>query len=122
MNKFNRKQPIHTSGKNITRPNMALTVRQINQRFVQGKSIPQAKQPIHEPKLDIGKNPMRRPYCDIVDVAEFNSTLETKLNESTKLYTEKQKEFIQKSQEHRKKQYDSLVEGLTKKLSPNQSS
>ncbi len=121
MNKFNRHQPIHQPGVSCTKPNRALTVRQINQRFVQGKSIPQAKQPIHEPRLEVGRNPLRSPYCDLVDVQEFNDNIKIRLNECTQLYTEKQKEFIIKSRENRKKQYDTLVEGLSKKFTSSSS-
>lgn len=81
-------------GKSKTVPNMALSVREINERFTQGKSIPSAKAPVHEPKLENMRNPLRCPYCDFVDIAEYNDSLVTRLNETTSLMTAKQQEFI----------------------------
>lgn len=111
-----RKQPVHVCGVSKTRPNMALSVRQINERFVQGKSIPQAKSPIHEPRLDNLRNPMRQPYCDLVDVAAYNEELSVRLNKSENLLTEKQKEFLKNKKEFEKQSYDSLVESLAQKF------
>lgn len=116
MNKFNRRQPVHISGISKTRPNQALTVREINERFTTGKPVPVAKTPIHEPQLDIGNNPMRRPYCDLVDIAEYKEILDVKLNESTSLLTEKQKEFLSVQEKIKKDSYDNLVSQLSEKF------
>lgn len=116
MRKYNNSSYVHIPGVSKTRPNMALSVRQINERYVQGKSIPAAKTPIHEPKLDCGKNPMRSPYCDLVDVAEFNNTLTEALNKSESLLTEKKKEFIKAGKEVQTAYHDSIVNEAKKRL------
>lgn len=99
----------HKPGESKTRPNRALSVRQINERFVQGKSIPQAKTPIHEPKLELGRNPMRSPYCDLVDVAEFNNNITEALNKSESLLTEKKQEFLRNGQQAQKEYHESII-------------
>lgn len=76
-----------------TRPNMALTVRQINERFALGKPVPPTKTPIIEPEIINGVNPLRMKYVDYTDLFEYGELLSTKLNEQTALLTEKQKEF-----------------------------
>lgn len=116
-NKFNRFQPVHVSGVSKTRPNMALTVREINQRFVQGKSVPQAKTPIHEPALDNLQNPMRRPYCDLIDVAEYSAELTERLNQSEGLLTEKKKEFLKNMQQFQQESRQALLNELKNQTS-----
>lgn len=106
----------HVPGVSKTRPNMALTVRQINERFVQGKSIPQAKAPIHEPKFETLKNPMRSPYCDLIDVHEFNNELTVQLNKQKLLLDEKTKDFIRASDDIKRAHHDSIVEEAKRKI------
>lgn len=54
-------------------------------------------------------------------IQEFNMNIKERLNEATPLYTEKQKEFITKSRDYRKKQYDNLVEQLEIKFNSKNS-
>lgn len=109
MNKFNSYPSVHrSSGVRITKPNQALTVRQINERFTQGKPVPVAKTPIVEPKILDGISPLRQPYVDYVDLFNYGELLSTKLNESTSLLTEKQKEFLRVQSKAKQDAYEEL--------------
>lgn len=115
--RFNTTQPIFTPGVSRTRPGLAMSVRKIQEHFVKGKPVPQAKAPIHEPKLDNLQNPMRRPYCDLVDVAAYNEILTERLNESESLLTDKKKEFLREMKEYNNQSKSSLIEDLKKSIS-----
>ena len=114
----NKPKIFTTSQVNLCKPNRALTVRQINERFVQGKPIPVAKQPIHEPKLESGINPMRLPYCDFTDVQQYNYYLAEKLNEAESLYTEKRKRFDKELAASQKSYEDHLITLMKKEQAP----
>lgn len=114
MKHQNKVKIFRTSQVDLCKPNRALTVRQINERFVQGKPIPQAKQPIHEPKLESGINPMRVPYCDFTDVQQYNDYLAESLNKAESLYTEKRKQFDKEVASSQKAYEDSLLSRISK--------
>lgn len=89
-------------GRSLTRPNMALSVKEIQERFATGKTVPQSKTPIHEPDTSLGMNPLRKPYCDIVDVTHYAKSLDEALNKTQAVITHKQQSFMEllkKSQE-----------------------
>ena len=88
------------------KPNMALTVRQINERFVQGKPVPPSKTPIIEPAIINGVNPLRHKYVDYTDLFAYGEMLSTKLNEQTALLTEKQKELMKLQDEYNRELYN----------------
>lgn len=116
MKKQNKPIPYGSSKPDRTKPNKALTVREINQRFVEGKPVPPAKQPIHEPKLESGINPMRIPYCDYTDVQEYNNFLEAQLNKSTELYDEKRKAFDKEVAKASNNKREALIHEAKKQL------
>lgn len=116
MRQFNKVNVFRSKSISKTKPGLALSVRQINERYVQGKPIPPAKTPIHEPKMESGINPLRRPYCDYIDVQEYNNYLEAQLNKSTALYDEKRKAFDKAMSESEKMKHEMLVEEAKKRL------
>ena len=115
MRKYNKPIVFKSSKPSLAKPNQALTVRQINERFVSGKPIPVAKQPIHEPKLENGINPTRIPYCDFTDIAIYNDGLVESLNEAQSLYTEKRKKFDEQIAKAQKEYEDHLSQRIQKK-------
>lgn len=113
MNKFNRFQSRHTVGMaSRTKPNQALTVRQINERFVQGKPVPASKTPIVEPKVDGVMSPMREKYVDFVDLFEYGEYLDVRLNEQTAVLDKKKEAFLKAQAEHSQKAYKQLQDSL----------
>lgn len=101
-------RPYGRSMESRTRPNMALTVRQINERFALGKPVPPTKTPIIEPDIINGVNPLRMKYVDYTDLFDYGELLSTKLNEQTALLTEKQKEFAMVQAQYKKDLFSKL--------------
>lgn len=117
MNKFNRFQSVfHTTEVSKTKPNQALTVRQIHERFVKGKPLPASKTPIVEPKVDNMMSPMREKYVDYTDLFAYGEYLDVKLNEQTELLNTKQEAFLKAQAEHNQKTYKQLHDSLKDSL------
>lgn len=120
MRRLNAQPVFKTTKPGLARPNQAYTIRQINERFVQGKSIPSSKQAIKEPKLESGINPMRRPYCDYIDVFQYNQDLTDRLNKSEALLTEKRAQLNAAISEADAQHRESIIEEAKKRLRAEQ--
>lgn len=85
-----------TTQPSITKPNLAMSMRNVVEKYVKGTLMINEKKPIYEPfYTDDNPNPLRRPDVDLTDIARHTDYLKSQYEQMCSQHAQLTKQVSQ---------------------------